>query len=182
MHVKENASDPRRHEVQSQPENIDGICAVSAQRRQHHRRSPPNISHHRPNDPAATIASPRTLGTGIHDARLLAAHIEQPNEVTPTKWIGGLATSTPGPLATPAATTSSPNPLRMGQSLEWSVAILNSSTRAGFAAMASLAVHDKKADDSRFIDFLERIEGEAADEAPLRQKSRQLGSAPDRQA
>jgi 3-methyladenine DNA glycosylase AlkD len=102
--------------------------------------------------------------SGIHEARILATMIEKPAKVTEAQmeqWVqdfdswdlcdqccGNLFDKTP--FAYPKA-------------VEWSSRPEEFVKRAGFALMAYLAVHDKRADDEKFLAFLPIIQREATD-------------------
>lgn len=103
--------------------------------------------------------------SGIHDARILAALVDEPEKVTPAqmnRWAaqfyswdvcdqvcGNLFDKTP--YAYEKASTWRRDPREYVK-------------RAGFVLMAVLAVHDKRADDARFLAFLPMIR-EGADDA-----------------
>lgn len=102
--------------------------------------------------------------SGLHEARLLACFIDRPQDVTAAQmeaWVndfdswdvcdqccGNLFDKTP--WAYPKA-------------IEWSARDEEFVKRAGFAMMAYLAVHDKKAPDEKFMPFLPLIQHEASD-------------------
>ena len=102
--------------------------------------------------------------TGIHEARILAALIDQPALVTTVQmdaWTdqfdswdvcdqvcGNLYVKTP---------------FAVEKALEWAATDVEFTKRAGFALMAYLAVHDKKATDEVFERFLVVIENSATD-------------------
>lgn len=119
--------------------------------------------------------------TGIHEARLLAGMIDDPGRVTEEQmdnWAkefdswdvvdqccGNLFDKTP--FAIPKA-------------LEWSSNDREYVKRAGFVLMAELAVHDKKAIEKTFREFLPAIVREATDERNFVKKAvswalRQIG-------
>ena len=68
------------------------------------------------------------------------------------------------------------------KALEWSERPEEFVKRAGFALMACLAWHDKKARRRPLRELPARHRPRSHRRAQLRQKSRQLGAAPDRQA
>jgi len=102
--------------------------------------------------------------TGVHEARILACLVDEPKMVTEEqmeRWVlcfdswdlcdqccGNLFDRTPYAYAKAHA---------------WAIREEEFVRRAGFALMAWLAVHDKKAPDGPFLDFLPRIEGAARD-------------------
>ncbi|MGA2668519.1 MAG: DNA alkylation repair protein [Ignavibacteria bacterium] len=98
--------------------------------------------------------------SGYHEARILAALIDEPDSVTEKqmdKWVKDfdswdLCDQCCGKLF-------DKTPFAYLKAFEWSRRKEEYVKRAGFVMMASLAVHDKIADDSRFIKFLIIIKG-----------------------
>lgn len=103
--------------------------------------------------------------SGIHEARILATMIDNPlhaDERQLEKWVkdldswdicdhfcGNLADKTP---------------FAYRKAVEWTTREREYEKRAGFALIAYLAVHDKKADDRKFLKFLSIIKREAEDD------------------
>lgn len=119
--------------------------------------------------------------TGLHEARILASMVDDPAAVTEAQmeaWVGDfdswdLCDQCCGNLfdKTPFAYT---------KSIEWATRDEEFPKRAGFALMAWAAVHDKRAEDRVFLDFLPVIEREAGDERNFVKKAvnwalRQIG-------
>ncbi len=119
--------------------------------------------------------------TGVHEARLLAAFTGDPAQVTPRQmdaWVkefdswdvcdqvcGNLFDRTP---------------YAYDKAIRWARRKEEFVRRAGFALMATLAVHDKKADDARFLVFFPLIETYATDDRNFVKKAvnwalRQMG-------
>jgi 3-methyladenine DNA glycosylase AlkD len=119
--------------------------------------------------------------TGIHEARILAAMVDDPGSVTEHQmedWVadfdswdvcdqccGGLFDRTP---------------YAYSKALEWSKRREEFVKRAGYALMAELAVHDKKAGDEKFRGFFEALARGATDERNFVKKAvnwalRQIG-------
>ncbi|TMI51545.1 DNA alkylation repair protein [Candidatus Bathyarchaeota archaeon] len=119
--------------------------------------------------------------TGLHDARLLATMIDDPRQVTVAQmeiWVrdfdswdvvdgccGNLFDKTP---------------VAMAKAKEWCRREAEYEKRAGFVLMAELAVHDKKAKDQVFLDFLPLIIDGASDKRNFVKKAvnwslRQIG-------
>jgi 3-methyladenine DNA glycosylase AlkD len=107
----------------------------------------------------------RLWKTGIRDARMIAACIEDPNTISEgqvEEWVKDfdswdICDHTCGHLLdkTPFAYT---------KAKEWTSRSKEFHKRAGFALMAWLAVHDKKVDDLEFEKFLPLIKRESIDE------------------
>jgi len=119
--------------------------------------------------------------TGLHDARLLATMIDDPQEVIVAqmeKWVRefdswDIVDDCCGNLfdKTPFAVT---------KAKEWCRREAEYEKRAGFVLMAELAVHDKNAKDQVFLDFLPSIINGASDKRNFVKKAvnwslRQIG-------
>ena len=119
--------------------------------------------------------------TGLHDARLLATMVDDPRQVTVDqmdRWVrdfdswdvvdgscGNLFDKTPYAIA---------------KAKEWCKREEEFVKRAGFVLMAEIAVHDKRAKDQVFLDFLPLIVGGASDKRNFVKKAvnwslRQIG-------
>ena len=119
--------------------------------------------------------------SGVHEARVLASMIDDPGKVTEAqmeKWANDfdnwdICDQCCLNLFWKTA-------FAYEKAEEWSANGREFVKRAGFVLMASLAVHDKKASDSRFERFLSSIEREAADDRNFVRKAvnwalRQIG-------
>ena len=119
--------------------------------------------------------------SGIHEARILASIVDDPRQVSDRqleRWVSALDSwdlcdQCVGNLFDKTR-------FAYKKAVEWSGRGDEFVKRAGFAMMARLAVHDKRADDSRFLRFLSIIEREAGDDRLLVRKAvnwalRQIG-------
>jgi 3-methyladenine DNA glycosylase AlkD len=96
--------------------------------------------------------------SGYHEARILAALVDEPTSFTEKqmdKWVKDfnswdLCDQCSGKLFDKTA-------FAYSKAFEWSRREEEYVKRAGYVMMASLAVHDKIADDNRFIEFLSII-------------------------
>ena len=119
--------------------------------------------------------------SGIHEAKILAALVDDPKKVTESqmeKWVADfdswdVCDQCCGNLfdRTPYAYT---------KALEWSAREEEFVKRAGYVLMAELAVHDKKAPDALFLRFFESIEAGSTDQRNFVKKAvnwtlRQIG-------
>jgi 3-methyladenine DNA glycosylase AlkD len=103
--------------------------------------------------------------SGIHDARMLAPHIDKADLVTKNqmeKWVKDfdswdICDNCCGHLF-------DKTPFYFEKAVEWSNRSEEFVKRAGFALMAWSAVHDKKSDDKKFEEFLKIIKRESTDE------------------
>lgn len=119
--------------------------------------------------------------TGFHEARFLAAFIDNPKEVTEKQmeeWVRDfdswdICDQTCGNLF-------DRTPFAFAKAFEWSSAGEEFVKRAAFALMAALAVHAKKVPDTEFLNFFPIIEREAGDDRNFVKKAvnwalRQIG-------
>jgi len=119
--------------------------------------------------------------TGIHEARLLASMVDDPSELTENQmeaWVKDFDSWDVCDQCVMNLFDSAPNAYE--KAIEWSEREEEFVKRAGFALMASLAVHDKKAEDGRFTAFLKAIEKGSTDERNFVKKAvnwalRQIG-------
>jgi 3-methyladenine DNA glycosylase AlkD len=123
--------------------------------------------------------------TGIHEARIMAFLVDDPKEVTEVqmeRWVRSLNSwdICDGLCSNLFRKTEWAYP----KAKDWSGRKEEFVKRAGFVMMAVLAVHDKKADDKTFIEFLDIIEKESKDERNFVKKAvnwalRQIGKRND---
>lgn len=119
--------------------------------------------------------------SGIHEARILAAMVEDPAMVTEgqmERWAGDfdswdVCDGCCGVLF-------DKTPFAYGKALEWSRRKEEFVKRAGYALMAGLAVHDKRAGDEKFVVFFPAIKRGATDDRNFVKKAvnwalRQIG-------
>lgn len=103
--------------------------------------------------------------SGYHEARLLAAIIDDPKQVTEKQmnaWVKDfdswdICDDTTGTLF-------EPTPFAFDKAYEWIQSKEEFVRRAGLAMMVWLTVHRKKEPDARFVDFFAEIEKVADDE------------------
>ncbi len=116
-------------------------------------------------DPSRHAFALELWETGIHEARLLAGLVDLPEMVTEEQmeaWALGLDSwDVCDQLCNNLLVYT---PFAWAKAIEWSGREEEFVKRAGFVLMATLAVHDKKAPDERFLPLLTAIEREAADE------------------
>lgn len=103
--------------------------------------------------------------SGIHEARILAALIEDPKEVSEEqmeRWVRDFDSWDVCDQV--CSNLFDRTPFAYQKAQEWSSRNEEFPKRAGFVLMASLAVHDKKAQDSQFEAFLPLILKESVDQ------------------
>ncbi len=103
--------------------------------------------------------------TGIHEARLLAAFVDEPDAVDAAQMERWAAQFDSWDVCDQVTTDLfDQTPLAWTKAAEWAVRPEEWVKRGGFAMMAGLAVHDKAAPDEAFARLLALVEREAFDE------------------
>jgi len=123
----------------------------------------------------------RLWKTGVHDARILAALIDDPAKVTPRqmeRWARDFDSWAVCDAA--CSCLFDKTPYAWTKAVEWTGREPEYVKRAGFVLMAALAIHDKKALDERFEAFVPLIIKHATDERNFVKKAvnwalRQIG-------
>jgi 3-methyladenine DNA glycosylase AlkD len=106
--------------------------------------------------------------TGLHEARLLAAFVDDPALVTVEqmeRWAGDFDSW--DLCDTVCGSLFDRTPFAYDRAVAWSSREGEFVKRAGFAMMAWLAVHDREAGDERFLAFLPHVERGARDDRKL---------------
>jgi 3-methyladenine DNA glycosylase AlkD len=119
--------------------------------------------------------------TEIHEARVLASLVAEPTRFSARqmeRWVKDFDSWAICDAC--CFNLFDKTKLAYAKALEWSARSEEFEKRAGFALMASLALHDKKAPDSRMLEFLPCIERESWDERNFVRKAvnwalRQIG-------
>jgi len=110
------------------------------------------------------VLAQRLWSSGLHEARILASLIDEPEKVTGAQmenWVKDFDSWDVCDLC--CSNLFDQTGLAHQKVLEWSEREEEFVKRAGFALMAALAVHDKKAVDEDFVKFLPIIKREATD-------------------
>ncbi len=103
--------------------------------------------------------------TGNFEARVLASLVDEPKKVSPQQmeeWVEGFDNWAICDGC--CSNLFDKTPYAYQKALEWSRRDPEFTRRAGFSLMAALAVHDKRAEDARFLEFLPEILSQAEDE------------------
>ena len=119
--------------------------------------------------------------SGIHEARILAAFVDDPAEVTEAQleeWVAGFDSWDVCDQV--CSGLFDRTPLARRKAVEWSTRQEEFVRRAGFVLMAALAVHDKEAPDAVFTGFFRAIEKGSTDQRNFVKKAvnwalRQIG-------
>lgn len=103
--------------------------------------------------------------TGIHEARIIAAWVDDPGLVTEEQMDTWVLDFNSWDICDHTCwTLFDKTPFAYPKCLEWADDGREYVKRAGFVMMASLAVHDKKASDTKFLTFFPAIVKCATDE------------------
>jgi 3-methyladenine DNA glycosylase AlkD len=119
--------------------------------------------------------------SGIHEARILASMVDDPEQVTEEQMESWVSDFDSWDVCDQVCMNLfDKHPLAYEKALEWSQREEQFVKRAGFAMMATLALHDKTADDSAFEPFFARVQAEAQDDRNFVKKAvnwalRQIG-------
>ena len=103
--------------------------------------------------------------TGFHESRILSTIIDVPAKVTEEQmehWVGQFDSWDVCDQC--CSNLFSRTPFAIEKVKEWTGRKEEYVKRAGFVMMAALAVHDKKAENTLFLDFLGIIDSEVADD------------------
>ena len=119
--------------------------------------------------------------TGIHEARILAAFIDNPKEVTKNQtenWVKDFDSWDVCDQVCSGLFDKTAYAYQKAE--EWAERKEEFVKRAGFVMIAALSVHDKKAEDEKFIKFFPLIKKHATDERNFVKKAvnwslRQIG-------
>jgi len=106
----------------------------------------------------------RLWGSDIHEARILAAYVDEPalvSEAQMEEWAKDFDSW--DVVDQVCSNLFDRTGFAYQKALEWSGREEEFVKRAGFVMMATLAVHDKKADDRAFLKFLPIIKRESGD-------------------
>ena len=119
--------------------------------------------------------------SGIHEAKILATLIDDPNSVTEKQMDQWVISFDSWDICDQCCSNLfDKTPLAYKKALKWSMRHEEFVKRAGFVLMATLSVHDKKATDEVFLEFFNFIIQESSDDRNFIKKAinwalRQIG-------
>ena len=103
--------------------------------------------------------------TGFHESRILSTIIDVPALVTDDQMERWVSAFDSWDICDQCCSNLfSRTPFAVRKAKEWSLRDEEYVKRAGFVMIAALAVHDKKAENSLFLEFLDIIDSDAADD------------------
>jgi 3-methyladenine DNA glycosylase AlkD len=149
----------------SNPRNVEGMARFGIFSKKVLGLSMPGIERMRREIGRDHALAIRLWDSGIYDARILAARVDEPGKVTESQmesWAKGFDNWAVCDNA--CSKLFSRTAFAHKKALEWSSRESEFVKRAGFSLMAALTVHDKKSGDDAFLKFLPAIKRESADE------------------
>jgi len=123
----------------------------------------------------------RLWASGVHEARILAGLVDEPGKVTEAQMDAWARDFDSWDVCDGVCfSLFDKTPWAYEKAVEWAASEQEYVRRVGFAMMAGLALHDKAAPDSRFVEFLPVIERHAGDDRNFVKKAvnwalRQIG-------
>jgi 3-methyladenine DNA glycosylase AlkD len=127
------------------------------------------------------LLAQRLWNSGIHEARILAGMIDSPDQVTEKQMESWVRDFDSWDVCDQVCSNLfERTKFARKKALDWSERGEEFVKRAGFVLMAALSVHDKRAKDNAFLNFLPIIKREAQDERNFVKKAanwalRQIG-------
>jgi len=109
--------------------------------------------------------------SGIHEERILASYIADPDKTTEERMDNWAVDFDSWDVCDQVSGFFEETPFAYQKAVEWSARCEEFVKRAAFAIMAGLTVHDKKADDSQFEQFLAIIIRESSDDRKFVRKA-----------
>ena len=148
----------------SDPEAVKGMARFGINTGNAYGVSIPNLRRMARETGKDHALAQRLWSSGLHEARILASLIGEPEKVTGAQmenWVKGFDSWDVCDLC--CSNLFDQTELAHQKAVEWSEREEEFVKRAGFVLMASLAVHDKRAADEDFLKFLPIIKREATD-------------------
>jgi 3-methyladenine DNA glycosylase AlkD len=163
------------------PKNVEGMARYGIRARQAWGVSAPRLRGLARETGKDHALAAQLWRSGVHDARMLAALVDDPARVTPRqmeRWAKNFDSW--AVCDTTCGCLFDKTPHAWDKAVEWTGRAPEYIKRAGFVLMASLAVHDKKAPNERFEAFFPHIIKHANDERNFVKKAvnwalRQIG-------
>jgi 3-methyladenine DNA glycosylase AlkD len=171
----------KKLECLGNPEAVKGMALFGIKSAKVYGVSAPNLRRIAKETGKNHVLAQRLWVSGIYEARIIACMIDDPGKVSEAqleRWVKDLDS-----WAVCDGCCSSlfdKTEFAYRKAIEWSERQEEYVKRAGFVLMATLAVHDKKAEDEKFLEFFPLIKKEAVDERNFVKKAvnwalRQIG-------
>ena len=148
----------------SNPEAVLGMTRFGINPENAYGISIPNLRKMAKEIGRAHVLAEQLWSSGIHEVRILACMIDDPNMVTEAqleRWVKGFDSWDVCDQC--CSNLFDKTEFAYRKAIEWSERGEEFVKRAGFVLMAALSVHDKKADAGRFEQFFPIIKREATD-------------------
>lgn len=168
-------------EKESKPENREGMARFGINVERAYGVSIPSLRKMAKELGKSHALAQELWGSGVHESKILACLVDDPLKVTEgqmEKWVMDFDSWDICDLC--CSNLFDRTPFAFSKAFEWSSRDEEFVKRAGFALMAALSVHDKKAGDEKFLEFLPVIKREATDQRNFVRKAvnwalRQIG-------
>jgi 3-methyladenine DNA glycosylase AlkD len=155
----------RRLKSLSNPKNVEGMSRFGINPRNALGVSIPDLRDLAKDTGKSHRLAQDLWSSGIHEARILAAMLDEPDRVTEKQMDSWIKDFDSWDVCDQVCMNLfDRTPFAFGKAIEWSSRKPEFEKRAGFSLMACLAVHDKKSRDSDFIKFFPAIKAAATDE------------------
>jgi len=163
------------------PKAVDGMARFGINPENTYGVSVPNLRMMAKEISRNHVLAQQLWSSGIHEARILASMIDVPEKVTEKQmetWVKDFASWDVCDQC--CSNLFDKTEFAYQKAVEWSKRNEEFVKRAGFVLMATLSVHDKKANDAEFLKFLPIIERESVDDRNFVKKAvnwalRQIG-------
>ncbi|MFC1955115.1 DNA alkylation repair protein [Chloroflexota bacterium] len=148
----------------SNPEAVKGMARFGINPENTYGVSIPNLRKTAKETGADHDLAQQIWASGIHEARILASMIDEPEMITDVQMESWVKDFDSWDVCDQCCNNLfDKTKFAHGKAAEWSKREEEFVKRAGFVLMATLAVHDKKAADEEFLKFLPIIKRESAD-------------------
>jgi len=151
--------------VQAKPENVEGMARFGINPKGTLGVTMPKVRALAKKIGKNHALAEKLWASKVHEARILASLVDEPGKVTKKQmdsWIKGFDSW--DVCDQTCMNLFDKTPFAFEKAIEWTTRKREFEKRAGYALMASLAVHDKAAPDKKFEAFFPVIEREANDE------------------
>jgi len=155
----------RRLQSLADPKAVEGMARFGINPKNTYGVSIPNLRAIAKEAGRNHLLAEQLWSSGIHEARILAGMVENPEKVTERQMDSWIKDFDSWDVCDQVCSNLfDKTPFAHQKALEWSKRSEEFVKRAGFVLMATLAVHDKKAKDEEFLKFLPLIKRESTDD------------------
>lgn len=148
----------------SNPKTVEGMARFGINPKSTYGVSVPNLRKMAKEIGRDHPLAQQLWGSGVHEARILASMIDDPNQVTKKQMDAWIKDFDSWDVCDQCCMNLfDKTPMAWEKAVEWTKREKEFEKRAGFALMACLAWHDKEAPDKKFLALLPAIKREADD-------------------